>query len=106
MTEYEKFIQQKEKRYMGSGIKSKNINPKLFDFQGEIVERSLRFGRYGNFASTGMGKTIMQIECAHQVASQKNIASLILAPLAVSGQTIQEGAIIYPLSFDTVSYWG
>lgn len=91
MTEYEKFIQQKEKRYLGDGIKAKNINPKLFDFQSEIVERALRFGRYGNFSSTGMGKTAMQIECARQVVTQKKCAALILAPLAVSGQTISEG---------------
>lgn len=91
MLNYEEFIKSKEKSYKGTGLKAKNLNPKLFDFQAAIVEKSLENGRYANFCTTGLGKSFMQMEFAKQVSSQKNIASLILAPLAVSGQTIREG---------------
>jgi superfamily II DNA or RNA helicase len=43
------------------------------------------------FADTGMGKTIMQLAWADQVAKHTGNPVLILAPLAVSDQTIAEG---------------
>lgn len=91
MSDYEKFIQRKEKRYLGSGIKAKNLNKHLMDFQAFTVEKMLHYARYGNFSGTGMGKTIMELSAGEQVAKQKNVAVLHLAPLAVSGQTILEG---------------
>jgi DNA modification methylase len=52
----------------------------------------LRHGKFALFLDTGLGKTICQLEWANQVAIHTNKPVLILAPLAVSGQTIQEGA--------------
>ena len=48
-------------------------------------------GKYAIFADTGQGKTPMQLEIAHQVTMHLEKPTLILAPLAVSGQTIEEG---------------
>lgn len=39
----------------------------------------------------GTGKTFIQVEWAHHVVKHTNKPILILAPLAVTGQTIQEG---------------
>ena len=66
--------------------------PILFDFQKFIVKRALKAGKYAIFADCGLGKTLMQLEWAKQVNKHTNKPVLILAPLAVSGQTIKEGA--------------
>jgi ERCC4-related helicase len=63
----------------------------MFDFQKFIVKRALRAGKYAIFADCGLGKTLMQLEWANQVCKQTKRKVLILAPLAVVGQTMQEG---------------
>lgn len=63
------------------------LNPALFEFQRDIVAWALRRGRAAVFADCGMGKTAMQLEWAQHVPG--NV--LILAPLAVAGQTVREG---------------
>lgn len=67
------------------------LNPKMFAFQKFIVRRALKAGKYAIFADCGLGKTLMQLDWAHQVAMYTGRPVLILAPLAVSGQTIKEG---------------
>lgn len=63
------------------------LSTKLFDFQETIVAWALRRGRAAIFADCGMGKTPMQLEWAKQIPGRV----LIVAPLAVSGQTEKEG---------------
>jgi superfamily II DNA or RNA helicase len=63
------------------------LNPMLFDFQRDIVRWALRRGRAAIFADCGMGKTPMQLEWARHIPGDV----LILAPLAVSAQTVREG---------------
>jgi DNA modification methylase len=63
----------------------------MFPFQKFIVKRALKAGKYAIFADCGLGKTLMQLEWAHQVSIKTNRPVLILAPLAVAGQTIKEG---------------
>lgn len=75
----------------GFDIDESKLNKHLFDFQKYIVKKALKKGRYAVFADTGLGKTIMQLEWSHQVAIRQKKAVLILAPLAVSEQTIKEG---------------
>lgn len=66
----------------------------LFPFQRDLVSWALRRGRAAVFASTGLGKTRMQIEWARQVAERTGGQVLILAPLAVAAQTVEEGRAI------------
>jgi len=66
------------------------LNPNLFDFQKYIVKKALKNGKYAIFADCGLGKTLMQLEWAYQVSKKTNSKVLILAPLAVKGQTIDE----------------
>lgn len=89
--EYTDFLASKIKRIKESGFDCENLNPMLFDFQEYIVHRALKAGRFAIWADCGLGKTPMQLEWAHRVTLHTKKPVLILAPLAVSGQTIQEG---------------
>jgi len=91
--EYNEFLLTKQKTHINSGfdIDESELNSNMFDFQKFIVKRALKAGKYAIFADCGLGKTLMQLEWANQVVKQTNKPVLILAPLAVVGQTIQEG---------------
>lgn len=91
--EYIEFLKNKQKKHVTSGFKVElgDLNKYLFEFQKHIVKRSLEAGKYAIFADCGLGKTLMQLEWANQVTQKTGKPVLILAPLAVSGQTINEG---------------
>jgi DNA modification methylase len=88
---YEEFLKSKIKDRIESGFDIEQLNENLFPFQEFIVKRALSAGKYAIFADCGLGKTIMQLEWAHRVVEHTEKPVLILAPLAVSGQTISEG---------------
>lgn len=90
---YKEFLAKKIKSIDESGfdIQDEMLNNNLFPFQRYIVKTALKKGRYAIFADCGLGKTLMQLEWANQVNKNTNKPVLILAPLAVSGQTISEG---------------
>ena len=93
MNEYIEFLERKKVRITESGfsVPAENLNAHLFDFQRFIVQKALKAGKYAIFADCGLGKTLMQLEWANQVAMHTQKPVLILCPLAVSGQTVQEG---------------
>ena len=90
---YEQFLETKHKSHVFSGfdIEESKLNTAMFPFQKFIVKRALKAGKYAIFADCGLGKTLMQLEWANQVTQRTNKPVLILAPLAVAGQTIMEG---------------
>ena len=88
--EYEEFLKEKLRTQVSSGFSPDELHPSLFPFQKFIVERALKAGRYAVFADCGLGKTFMQLEWARRVAEYTRGEVLILAPLAVTGQTIEE----------------
>jgi protein-tyrosine phosphatase len=92
--DYKTFLETKQKSMILSGfdISESDLNKSMFDFQKFIVKRALKAGKYAIFADCGLGKTLMQLEWANQVNKQTNKPVLILAPLAVAGQTVKEGA--------------
>lgn len=90
--EYQEFLETKQKRHTLSGFEAGVLNTHLFPFQDFIVRRALKAGKYAIFADCGLGKTLMQLEWAHRVNEHTGKPVLILAPLAVAGQTIGEGA--------------
>jgi hypothetical protein len=65
----------------------------LFDYQRWTVERALDARRYAIWADTGLGKTAMFLEWARQVACEGPV--LILSPLQIVDQTIEEAARFY-----------
>lgn len=103
--EYNEFLKRKQKKHIESGfiVTDNQLNNSLFDFQKFIVKRSIAAGKYAIFADCGLGKTLMQIEWARLVSEQANKPVLILAPLAVSGQTIKEGQ---KFNIEVVHYTG
>ena len=63
----------------------------LFPFQHDLTEWAVRKGRAAIFADCGMGKTLMQLVWADNVVRRTGRSVLILTPLAVSHQLIDEG---------------
>lgn len=93
MKDYEEFIKNKALMIQSVGIKVSvdDLNPNLFDFQKDIVRWALAKGKSAIFADCGLGKTLMQLEWAEQVRKRTGTKILIVAPLAVSTQTKEEG---------------
>lgn len=90
--EYDQFVASKRRAEVATGHQPSDLNDHLFDFQHAIVSWGVRRGRAAIFADTGLGKTLMQLSWADEVASHTGGIVLILAPLAVSEQTIEQGA--------------
>ena len=90
---YDEFLNKKKIKLVEFGfeINENEINPMLFDFQKFCVKRALKAGKYALFADCGLGKTFQQIEWARLVSQKTNKPVLILAPLSVVYQTIEEG---------------
>lgn len=63
----------------------------LYDFQRHLVEWSVKKGRSAIFSDCGTGKTAMQLSWAHNVVRHTNKPVLLLTPIAVGAQTIEEG---------------
>lgn len=93
ISDYDNFLKTKQKTHTLSGfdIEESKLNSSLFPFQKFCVKRALLAGKYAFFQDCGLGKTIQQLEWANQVSLHTNKPVLILAPLAVVGQTILEG---------------
>ena len=92
MNKYEQFIKSKRAPEQSRGIEQpSDINPLLYDWQRDVVKWSLQKGQAAIFADCGLGKTPMQLAWADQVERHTKQPVLILAPVAVSDQTIREG---------------
>ena len=91
LAEYDAFVKSKRRSEVATGHQPSELNEHLFDFQHAIVSWAIRRGRAAIFADTGLGKTLMQLSWADEVVSHTNGMVLILAPLAVSEQTIEQG---------------
>lgn len=91
--EYKTFIDSKSRisESYGFEISAEDLHPSLFDFQRDIVRWALAKGRAAIFADCGLGKTLMQLSWAYEVSQHEEKPVLILAPLAVSAQTVAEG---------------
>lgn len=88
---YEDFLKSKEIRYDSCGFEPETDNPKLFQWQSDIVRWALMKGRSAIFADCGLGKTPMQLQWAAEVSRHEGKPVLICAPLAVAKQTQREG---------------
>jgi len=90
MAKYSAFIKDKLRVDTPVGFDVAEINDVLFPFQKVIVKWALCRGRAAIFADTGLGKTLMQAEWAKHVHQHTNKPVLILAPLCVAKQTVEE----------------
>ena len=87
---YASFIEAKSHLPAGMGFKPTFMPDFLYDFQESLTEWAIETGRSAMFADCGMGKTPMQLVWAQNVIEKTVKPVLILAPLAVSQQTIEE----------------
>lgn len=91
MSEYAEFIRRKQRVFGGLGHDGRaTLPPALYDWQTAIVRWALRKGRAAIFADCGLGKTLMQVAWADAL----NVPALILAPLCVAEQTVEQAARI------------
>jgi hypothetical protein len=91
MSNYDDFLKGKTSMHIQSGIDVEPIHDGLFPHQRAMVKWALRRGRAAIFADTGLGKTRMEISFADTLHKTIGRNALILAPLAVAAQTVEEG---------------
>lgn len=92
--DYKSFIEAKKHSIGNSGFEPLWMPESAFDFQSHIIEKTVKKGRIGLFADTGLGKTLMQLAFAYNVVLKTNKPVLILTPLAVAFQFLKEAEAI------------
>lgn len=91
---YAEFLQKKRHTTDNYGFEPVWMPDCAFDFQQHIIEKAVRKGRIGIFADTGLGKTLKQVAIAENIIRKTNGRVLILTPLAVAFQFIDEATRI------------
>lgn len=91
--EYATFVAGKHVRdgWHGFTVAPDDLPATMFPFQRHATLWALQKGRAALFAACGLGKSLMQLAWAQQVARHTGGDVLVLAPLAVAGQTRDEG---------------
>ena len=101
--DYDAFLKSKQfsVNFKSVDIQRDELNKNLFDYQKDLVYLALKKGHFALFAMTGSGKTAMQIEWAYQVWKKEHKPVLVLTPLAVAHQTVDEAKKIlgYDIKF-------
>lgn len=90
LDEYKAFVETKTHLSGAFGFKPIYDNPNCYDFQRHLIDWATNQGRAATFADCGLGKTLMQLVWAENVHRHTNMPVLILAPLSVSAQTVEE----------------
>lgn len=88
--DYAEFLRSKMHTKIDCDSDSFDIPDFLFGFQKHLVNWALTLCRSAIFADCGLGKTPMQLVFAQNAIKKTGKRSLILAPLAVSAQTVRE----------------
>ena len=92
MASYHDFLAAKAQSTGDAGFEPVWLPDFHFDFQRAMVEWSLLRGRSAMFEDCGLGKTPQQLVWAENIVRRTNRPVLIVTPLAVSFQTIEEAA--------------
>lgn len=88
--DYKTFLEGKKHSIGEFGFNPTFMPDIAFDFQQHIIEKAVRKGRIGIFADTGLGKTLIQLSIAQNIVQKTNKKVLILTPLAVAFQFLDE----------------
>jgi len=91
---YEEFVRSKTHSTGSFGFEPVWMPESAFDFQAHIIGKAVRKGRIGLFEDTGLGKTMQQLAIAENIIRYTNKRVLILTPLAVAFQFIDEATRI------------
>lgn len=88
--EYGEFVKGKSQWRHEAGFVPGSPPDFLFDFQAYLFDYACRKGRSAVFADCGMGKTAIELAFGDQVVQKENKPVLLLTPLAVGQQVLQE----------------
>ncbi len=88
---YNDFLVSKTHDRTFSGFDPSYIPEFLFPHQKSLLEWSVQKGKGAIFADCGMGKTPISLAWAQNIIEKTNGRILILTPLAVAAQFVQEG---------------
>ena len=101
LRDYYNFIENKRHKIINYGINPVWAPDMLFDFQRHIFEIAIKRGRMGVFLDTGLGKTIIALTIAYNIVLKTNKKVLVLTPLAVAFQFLEEAKNI---GIDDIEY--
>lgn len=86
----DQLLQKKRHAYDDLGFEAKWIPEQAFDFQRALIQWAVKKGRAAIFADCGLGKSVMQLAFAENIVRAKAKPVLVLTPLAVSAQMVEE----------------
>lgn len=91
-TDYQAFLRSKRPAATATGldIPPSLVHDMLFPHQRDVTIWALRRGRAAIFLDTGLGKTFVQLEWLRLVTERTDGTGLIIAPLSVTSQTVEE----------------
>lgn len=87
---YQEFIDRKSQLGTKDGFKPTFMPNYLKDYQSSLIEYAVEQGRSAIFADCGLGKTPMELCYAQNVVMHTNGNILLLTPLAVTAQFLEE----------------
>ncbi len=87
---YQEFLQRKKHTSIKQGLSFLHDNSFLFDYQRHVCQYAIEKGRAAIFLDTGLGKTLIELVVADNYVRQTNKPVLIITPLAVAFQFINE----------------
>lgn len=90
MLSYAEFLDTKRHKLGHYGFDPEWLPDGAFDFQKEIITRAIKMGRCGIFVDTGLGKTLIQLAIAKNIVMRTGGRVLILTPLSVAFQFLEE----------------
>ncbi len=88
---YQEFLRQKVVTHSEHGFDTKVGNDLLFRWQRAVTEWAVKKGKAALFLDTGLGKTAIQLQWAAEIVKAGHGDVIVVAPLAVSQQTVREG---------------
>jgi len=102
---YQEFIESKKHTTGNFWFEPLRYPTEIFDFQKAIIEKAVRKGRMGIFADTGLGKTRISLTIAKNIVDKTWWKVLILTPLAVAFQFIDEANEIWISDIEYCKDW-
>ena len=100
--DYKQFIESKRHTSNNYWFDYVWMPDKIFDFQKAIIEKATKKGRMWIFADTGLWKTRISLSIAQNIVKKTWGNVLILTPLAVAFQFIDEAKEIW---IDSPFWW-
>ena len=91
LQDYRDFIASRQSGVLREGFSPQSLNGMMKAHQTASVDFALNRGKCALFLDTGLGKSLCELEWAHQVSEETGKPVLILTPLAVAAQMVREG---------------